>query len=87
MKPFERDGDERLQKWARTRKAKLARILRGVPQTFALDLLNLTVCWRYAESLLKNSHVKKYLMKYHPVELSELETLLVDLEETQQFSP
>ncbi len=79
MKSFERDGGERQRKWWRTRKAKLARILRGVPQTLAVDLLTLTVCCRYAESLLKNPRVKKYLMKHYPEELSDLETLLAEL--------
>jgi hypothetical protein len=79
VKPIERDDNERRRKWRRNRKAKLARIMRGVPQTLAIDLLTLTVCSRYAESLLKNPHVKKYLMKYHPLELSDLERLLPEL--------
>jgi hypothetical protein len=79
VKSFERDNSQRRRKWLRTRKTKLARIMRRVPQTLAVDLLTLTACWRYAESLLKNPHVKKYLMKYHPVELSGLETLLAEL--------
>ncbi len=79
MKPFERDGGERMRNWWRTRKAKLARILRGVPQTHAVDLLTLTVCCRYAESLLKNARVKKFLMKHHPEELRDLEMLLAEL--------
>jgi hypothetical protein len=72
------DGEMR-RKWERTRKAKLARIMRGVPQTLNVDLLTLTVCFRYAESLLKNPRVKKYLLKHHPEELSDLETLLAEL--------
>ena len=75
MKSFEQDGGESQR---RNRKAELARILRGVPQTLAVDLLTLTVCCRYAESLLKNPRVKKYLMKHHPEELSDLEMLLVE---------
>lgn len=79
MKPVERDGAERMRNWWRNRKAKLASIMRGVPQTHAVDLLTLTVCCRYAESLLKNPRVKKYLMQHYPEELSDLEMLLAEL--------
>ncbi len=79
MKSLERYGVVSRRKWERTRKAKLARIMRAVPPTLPVDLLTLTVCWRYAESLLKNPQVKKYLMKHHPEELSDLETLLAEL--------
>jgi len=77
MKSFEQNGGEqRLRR--HNRKAKLARIMRSVPQTLAVDLLTLTVCCRYAESLLKNPHVKKYLMQHYPEELSDLEMLLAE---------
>jgi hypothetical protein len=68
--------DERNRKAQQTRKARLARILKSVPATLCIDLLKLTVCCRYAESLLKNPRVKRYLIKHHPKELSDLETLL-----------
>ena len=87
VKPIERDNGKKRRKWdgefrwkwVRTRKAKLARIMRRVPQTLAVALLTLTVCWRYTESLLKNPQVKKYLMKHHPEDLSDLERLLAEL--------
>lgn len=80
MKSFEQDRYERqrMRNWWRTRRAKQARILREVPQTLAADLLTLTVCRRYAESLLKNPRVKGYLMKQHPEELRDLEMLLAE---------
>jgi len=77
MKSFDENGGEQ-QLRRRNRKAKLARIMRSVPQTLAVDLLTLTVCCRYAESLLKNPRVKKYLMKHYPEELSDLEMLLAE---------
>jgi hypothetical protein len=80
MKARPRDGVESERKWKRMRRENLAHILRTVPKTFSVDLLSLTVCCRYAESLLKNPRVKRYLLKHHPEELSDLETLLTDCE-------
>lgn len=86
MKSLEQDGQIRRKwdaefrrKFRRTRRANLARVMREVPHTHAVDLLTLTACFRYAESLLKNQRVKKYLLKHHPDDLSNLETLLAEL--------
>lgn len=79
-KTIQQDGGEWLGKWHRTRLANLLRLSGEPPKNLCLDELNLTVCCRYAESLLKNPRVKKYLMKHHPKELSDLETLLVEFE-------
>jgi hypothetical protein len=70
--------EERNRKAQQTRKARLAKILESVPVTLCVDLLNLTICCRYAESLLKNPRVKKYLMKHHLAELSDLEMVLAE---------
>jgi hypothetical protein len=80
VKSFNRDNEKRRRNWWGTRKAKVARALREVPQTFTADLLTLTVCCRYAESLLKNPRVKKYVMKHYPEEVRDLETLLAGFE-------
>jgi hypothetical protein len=80
VKPFRRDCSEIRRKSVRTKKAKLARIMRGVPQTLPVDLLTLTICCHYAESLLKNPRINKYLMKHHPEELRDLEVLLAEFE-------
>jgi len=79
VKPFKRDAEIWRKAW-RTRNSNLARIIRGVPQTLTFDLLTLAVCCRYAESLLKNPRVKKYVMKHYPEEVRDLETLLAEFE-------
>jgi hypothetical protein len=76
-----RTWEERNRKAQQTRKSRLARILESVPLTLCVDLLKLTVCWRYTESLVANPRVKKYLMKHHPEELRDLETVLAELNE------
>lgn len=83
MKDSTRTYEERNRKAQRTRKARLERILESVPVTLCVDLLNLTVCCRYAESLLRNQRVKRYLAKHHPKELGDLETLLAKFERAE----
>ena len=80
MKAQPRDGAVSQRSWKRMRREKLAHILRTVPKTFSIDLLTLTVCCRYAESLLRNPRVKRYLAKHHPGELRDLEALLAEFE-------
>jgi hypothetical protein len=73
--------EKRDQKSQRTRKARPAQIMDGVPQTLCIDFLNLMTCCRYAESLLESVRVKKYLMKYHPCELNQIEGLLAEIKD------
>ena len=79
MKPFKRDAEIWRKAW-RTRNANLARIIREVPQTLTADLLTLTVCCRYAESLLKNPRIRKYVTQHYPKEVRGLEMLLAEFE-------
>jgi hypothetical protein len=52
-------------------------LLSGEPsKTLCIDELNLTICCRYAETLLKNSRIRRYLLNNHSEELQRLETLL-----------
>lgn len=80
MKAQPRDGAVSQRAWKRTRHAKVAHILRTVPKAFSADLLTLTICRGYAESLLKNLRVERYLTRYHLPELRDLEILLEDLQ-------
>ena len=53
--------------------------LSGEPaKDLCIDELNLTVCCRYSETLMKNPRIKRYLSKYHSNELHVLEVLLTD---------
>jgi len=79
VKFFKRDNEKRLRNWWRTRRTKQARFLREVPQTLTADLLTLTVCCRYAESLLKNPRIRKYVTQHYPEEVRDLEMLLAEL--------
>jgi hypothetical protein len=79
MKPQPRDGAASRAAWKRLRREKLAHILRTVPKAFSTDLLTLAVCDRYAESLLANPRVRRYLSKYHPKDLMTLEKILAEM--------
>jgi hypothetical protein len=74
----QQDGGEWLRKWHQTRLENLLRLSGKPPESLCIDELNLTVCCRYAETLLKNAHIKRYLMKYHRRELLQLEAILAD---------
>jgi len=86
MKSFEQDGGECQRKWHRTRRANLLRLSGEPPQTLCIDQLNLTVCCRYAESLVANSRINRYLAKHHPSELRRLQNLLGKFEKICQSS-
>jgi hypothetical protein len=74
------DGGACWRRWYRTRKAHLLALSGKLPSSLCPDQLNLTVSCRYADSLLKNSRIKRYLAKYHPSRLRELETIVVAFE-------
>jgi hypothetical protein len=78
MKARPRDGAVSVRAWKRLRRERLAHILRTVPKTFSVDLMTLAVCCRFAESLLKNARVKRYLLKYQPEKLHNLDALLAE---------
>jgi hypothetical protein len=81
MKSANEDGGECWGRWYRTRRANLLRLSGAPPKNLCIDQLNLTVCCRYAESLLQNARVNRYLAKHHPTELSALQGLLGEFEE------
>jgi hypothetical protein len=84
MKPVSQDGGECWQKWHRTRKANLLRVSGPPPTNLCADQLNLTVCCRYAEWLIKNRRIFRYLTKNHSAELRKLQNLLAEFEKTLQ---
>jgi hypothetical protein len=51
-----------------------------------IDQLNLTICCRYAGSLLKNARITRYLAKYHPAELRALQYLVGEFDSICQSS-
>lgn len=80
MKSFDQDGGECYRKWHRTRLTHLLRLSGEPPQNLCIDELNLTVCCRYAKSLIRNTRINRYLDKYHPQELRQLKNLVEEFE-------
>ncbi len=80
MRSFDQDGGKCYRKWHQTRLTHLLRLSGEPPQNLCVDELNLTVCCRYAQSLMRNARVNKYLGKYQPEELRQLKTLVVEFE-------
>jgi hypothetical protein len=78
-KTAEQDGGEWLRKWHNTRITNLQRISGATPENLCIDELNLTICCRYVETLLRNPSVKKYLSRYHPKQLLQIEDVIVAL--------
>lgn len=81
MKSTDLDGGECWRKWYRTRRANLMKLSGILPKNLCVDQLNLTVCSRYADSLLKKPRIKRYLAKYHGRDLHRLEMLVNEFEE------
>jgi hypothetical protein len=79
MKSSKLDRATKERKRKRNWKTRLTHILRDVSKTVCTDLLNLMVCYRYAESLVHNSRVKRYLLKHHPEELEQMEQIIADI--------
>src|SRR5258706_15618137 len=76
MKSRKDDGGACWKQWYRTRRANLLRLSGELPMNLCIDQLNLTICCRYAGSLLKNARITRYLAKYHPAELHALRYLV-----------
>lgn len=66
------------ERWYRARDARLRALSGEPPRSLCLDQLNLTVCCRYAESLIQNRRINRYLAKYHLESLCELQTLVAE---------
>jgi hypothetical protein len=69
--------DAKSLKIKRTLRTRIQAYLNEVPDSYCPDLINVTVWCRYFESLLANPRVKRYLARYHPEQLIEMETLLL----------
>ena len=67
---------DKYEKGLRTLQKRVDKILSDVPEAFTADLINLTVCARYLEKLVRQSRVRHYLSKYHPLTFAELEGVL-----------
>jgi hypothetical protein len=80
-KPLTQDGGDRHRKWDRTQKASLLRLSSEPPKTLGLDQLTLTICCRYANSLLANPKIKQYLAKHHSLQSANLDKLIEQCEQ------
>ncbi len=80
MKSVEQDGGECHRKWHQTRRENLLRLSGGPFPTLCIDEVCLTVCCRYAESLLQHPRISRYLSKHHAREVRKLQQLLNDFE-------
>ena len=81
FKSIQEDGGESIRKWHRSSLANLLRLSGEPPKTLCIDQVNLTVCCRHAETLLKNVRITQYLMKHHRRALRNLEKLLTEWSE------
>lgn len=70
--------DAKSLKIKRTLRTRIQAYLNEVPDSYCLDLINVTVCARYVESLLANPRVKRYIARHHPEQLSEMEKLVLE---------
>jgi hypothetical protein len=84
MKSRNQGGDESWKRWYATRNRNLLEISGELPKNLCKDELNLTVTCRYAQSLLGNERVLRYLTKYHPVALGKLNHLFGEFEDVLQ---
>lgn len=80
------DGGACWARWYRAREEHLLALSGEPPRTLCVDQLNLTVCCRYAESLLKNSRINRYLAKYHPNAWRELRMLVDEFETVSEVA-
>jgi hypothetical protein len=61
MRAIDEDGGESQRQWHRGRRENLLALTGELPKDLCRDEIMLTICCRYAESLLKNPRVNKYL--------------------------
>jgi len=74
------DGGACWTQWYRTREAHLLALSGEPPRALCVDQLNLTVCCRYADSLVKSPRINRYLAKYHPRAFRELQMIVDEFE-------
>jgi len=82
MKSAKDDAGAAWARWYRTRRANLLCLSGEPPPHLCADELTLTICCRYAQWLLRNQRVLRFLSKNHPAELRRLQNLLAGFEKT-----
>jgi hypothetical protein len=80
MKSLDQDRGKSNRRWHRSRLAHLLLLSGRPPLNLCFDELNLTVCCRYAGSLMRNTRINRYLFKYHREELRQLKNLVEEFE-------
>jgi len=73
MKSGKQDGGELWHKWHQTRQEHLTHISGHFPRDLCARELELTVFCRYAELLLRNQRVSRFLSRNHAPELRALQ--------------
>jgi hypothetical protein len=76
MRAIRTEGQESHRKWVLNRRDKFVHLLATIPASLPREMLNLTVCCRYTQALLKNQRVNKYISKHHPEKLRAMCNLL-----------
>jgi len=84
MKSASEDGGECWRKWYRTHSANLLRLSGPFPKNLRSDQVNLTICCRFVQGLLKNRRVLRYLSRYHSSELRQLQSVVAEFERSRQ---
>jgi hypothetical protein len=82
MKSAKDDAGAAWARWYRTRRMNLLCLSGEPPPHLCADELTLTICCRYAQWLLRNQRVLRFLNKNHPAELRRLQNLLAGFEKT-----
>ena len=75
------DGGACWKRWYKTRKAHLLAMSGKPPDNLCMDQVKLTVDCRFAELLLNNPRVTRYIGKYHPSELQTLQSLSAEFKD------
>ena len=81
-----KDGGACWKQWYRARDARLLALSGEPPRGLCVDQVNLTVCCRYADSLMQSSRINRYLAKYHSRSLRELKMIVDEFEETSELN-
>jgi hypothetical protein len=76
MKSISEDGGACWQQWYRTRHSHLLSLSGLPPIDLCSKELALTVGCRYAQQLLENPRILRFLVKNHPVQLRAMQALL-----------
>ena len=76
MKSVKQDGGELWRKWHLTRQEHLTRISGHFPRDLCAQELEMTVFCRYAELLLHNQRINRFLSRNHATELLSLRNWL-----------